>query len=76
LDKLFDDADRGANATLSIDLQSQEIRGPDGGVVKFEIEPFRKHCLLNGLDDIGLTMVKQDKIDSYEMKAKAARPWA
>ncbi|MBO0756886.1 MAG: 3-isopropylmalate dehydratase small subunit, partial [Bradyrhizobiaceae bacterium] len=76
LDKLFDDADRGANATLTIDLQSQEIRGPDGGVVKFEIDPFRKHCLLNGLDDIGLTMVKQDKIDSYEVKAKAARPWA
>ena len=76
LDKLFDDADRGANATLSIDLKSQEIRGPDGGVVKFEIDPFRKHCLINGLDDIGLTKVKQDKIDSYEAKAKVARPWA
>src|ERR1700690_4410359 len=50
LDKLFDDAERGANATLSIDLASQEIRGPDGGMVKFEIDPFRKHCLLNGLE--------------------------
>ena len=63
LEKLFDDAERGANATLSIDLEKQEIRGPDGGVVKFEIDAHRKHCLLNGLDDIGLTMVKEDKID-------------
>jgi 3-isopropylmalate/(R)-2-methylmalate dehydratase small subunit len=75
LDKLFDDAERGANATLTIDLPRQEIRGPDGGVVKFELDPFRKHCLLNGLDDIGLTLVKKDKIDSYEAKAKTARPW-
>ena len=76
LEKLFDDAERGANATLSIDLEAQEIRGPDGGKVKFEIDPFRKHCLLNGLDDVGLTMVKKDKIASYEDRAKAARPWA
>jgi len=76
LEKLFDDAERGANATLTVDLAKQEIRGPDGGVVKFEIDPHRKHCLLNGLDDIGLTMVKSDKIDSFEQKAEAARPWA
>jgi 3-isopropylmalate/(R)-2-methylmalate dehydratase small subunit len=76
LEKLFDDADRGANATLTVDLVRQEIRGPDGGVVTFEIDPFRRHCLLNGLDDIGLTMVKADKIESYEEKAKASRPWA
>ena len=76
LDKLFDDADRGANATLSVDLEKQEVRGPDGGVVKFEIDAHRKHCLLNGLDDIGLTLVKQKAIDSYEAKAKAERPWA
>ncbi len=75
LEKLFDDAERGANATLSVDLEKQEIRGPDGGVVRFEIDQFRKHCLLNGLDDVGLTMVKQDKIGAYEDKAKAARPW-
>ena len=75
LEKLFDDAERGANATLTIDLPKQEIRGPDGGVIKFELDPFRKHCLLNGLDDIGLTLVKKNKIDSYEAKAKAARPW-
>ena len=76
LEKLFDDAERGANATLSVDLAAQEIRGPDGGVVKFEIDQFRKHCLLNGLDDVGLTMVKKDKIASYEDRAKVARPWA
>ncbi len=75
LEKLFDDAERGANATLSIDLESQEIRGPDGGVIKFEIDAFRKHCLLNGLDDIGLTMQKKPSIDAYESQLKATRPW-
>ncbi len=68
LEKLFDDAERGANATLSIDLEKQEIRGPDGGVVKFEIDAHRKHCLLNGLDDIGLTMVKEKKINDFEVE--------
>jgi 3-isopropylmalate/(R)-2-methylmalate dehydratase small subunit len=76
LEKLFDDAERGANARLTIDLGRQEIRGPDGGLIKFEIDPHRKHCMLNGLDDIGLTLVKRDKIASFEEKAKAARPWA
>jgi 3-isopropylmalate/(R)-2-methylmalate dehydratase small subunit len=76
LDKLFDDAERGANATLSIDLEKQEIRGPDGGVVKFDIDAHRKHCLLNGLDDIGMTHLKRDKIKAFEQQARAARPWA
>jgi len=76
LEKLFDDAERGANATLTVNLENQEIRGPDGGVVKFEIDSFRKHCLLNGLDDISLTQQKSAKIASYEDKAKATRPWA
>jgi 3-isopropylmalate/(R)-2-methylmalate dehydratase small subunit len=75
LDKLFDDADRGANATLTVDLEKQEIRGPDGGKVKFEIDAHRKHCLLNGLDDIGLTMEKKTSIDTYEGKAKEKMPW-
>ncbi|WID95745.1 3-isopropylmalate dehydratase small subunit [Bosea vestrisii] len=75
LDKLFDDADRGSNATLTVDLQNQSIKGPDGGEVRFEIDPFRKHCLLNGLDDIGLTMEKATKIGAYEEKLKA-RAWA
>jgi len=73
---LFDDAERGANATLSIDLEKQEIRGPDGGTVRFAIDAFHKHCLLNGLDDIGLTMVKADKIGAYETDVKSKRPWA
>ena len=75
LDKLFDDAERGANATLTIDLEKQEIRGPDGGSIKFEIDPFRKHCMINGLDDIGLTMQKSKSIDTFEAKEKAERPW-
>src|SRR5271167_1696397 len=70
LEKLFDDAERGANARLTIDLASQVIRGPDGGKVTFEIDPFRKHCLMNGLDDIGLTMEKKSSIDAYEAKTK------
>ena len=75
LDKLFDDADRGSNATLTVDLAKQEIRGPDGGVVRFEVDAHRKDCLLNGLDDIGLTMKKKSSIDTYEGKAKEAMPW-
>ena len=57
-------------------MPKQEIRGPDGGVVTFEIDPFRKHCLLNGLDDIGMTNLTKDKIDGFEEKARMARPWA
>jgi 3-isopropylmalate/(R)-2-methylmalate dehydratase small subunit len=75
LDKLMDDAQRGANATLSIDLEAQEIRGPDGGCVKFDIDPFRKHCLLNGLDDVGLTLQKDKDINAYEAKQKQSQPW-
>jgi 3-isopropylmalate/(R)-2-methylmalate dehydratase small subunit len=71
LKKLMDDASRGANATLTVDLMAQEIRGPDGGVVKFEIDEFRKHCMLNGLDSIGLTMVKEPKIRAFEEKLAA-----
>ena len=76
LDKLMDDARRGANATMTIDLPAQEIRGPDGGVVKFEIDAFRKHCLINGLDDIGLTMEKANAIADFEKQNANARPWA
>ena len=76
LAKLMDDAERGANATLSVDLRAQEIRGPDGGVVRFEIDAFKKHCLLEGLDDIGLTMKKAPAIDAYEEALASTRPWA
>ena len=69
-------AERGANATLTVDLENQEIRGPDGGVVRFDIDPFRKKCLIEGLDDIGLTMQKADKIKGFEEQAALARPWS
>jgi 3-isopropylmalate/(R)-2-methylmalate dehydratase small subunit len=70
IDKLLDDAARGANATITIDLAKQEISGPDGGKITFEIDPFRKHCLLNGLDDIGLTEQNLDKITAFEARRK------
>ncbi|MCR9237921.1 MAG: 3-isopropylmalate dehydratase small subunit [Alphaproteobacteria bacterium] len=76
LDKLMDDAERGSNATLSIDLESQQIHGPDGGVINFEIDAFKKHCLLNGLDDIGLTMEKVASIDAFEASQAETQPWA
>src|SRR5512142_2537126 len=66
IDKLLDDASRGANARITIDLAAEEIRGPDGGVIKFDIDPFRKRCLMEGLDDIGLTMEKADAIADFE----------
>ena len=75
VDKLMDDANRGSNATVSIDLEKQEIRGPDGGKIKFEIDPFRKHCLMAGLDNIGLTLEKSKAIKAFEDKAATARPW-
>jgi len=76
VDKLMEDAERGANATLTVDLENQEIKGPDGGTIKFEIDAFKKHCLLNGLDDIGLSLEKEDKINAFEEKQKAAQPWS
>ncbi len=75
VDRLMDDAERGANAMVSIDLAAQEIRGPDGGVIKFEIDAFRKKCLIEGLDDIGLTLQKGKQIDTFEQKHRAAQPW-
>lgn len=76
VDKLMEDAERGANATVSVDLVAQEIKGPDGGTIKFEIDPFRKHCLLEGLDDVGLTLQKEDKITAFEKTLEGAQPWA
>jgi len=75
IDKLMDDASRGSNAVIEIDLEKQEIKGPDGGTVHFDIDPFRKRCLLEGLDDIGLTMEKKSSIDDFEQKQKESQPW-
>ena len=75
LEKLLDDASRGSNATLTIDLEAQSIRGPDGGTIHFEIDPARKHKMLNGLDDIGLTMERGSQISGFELSVAAERPW-
>jgi 3-isopropylmalate/(R)-2-methylmalate dehydratase small subunit len=75
VDKLMDDAERGANAVVTIDLENQVITGPDGGSIAFEVDAHRKHCLLNGLDDIGLTMEKVDAIDAFEADLQARQPW-
>ena len=74
VDKLMDDAKRGSNATISIDLASQTIQGPDGGTISFQVDAFRKQCLMEGLDDIGLTLQKGTAIDDYEVKL-ASEPW-
>ena len=75
VDKLMDDAQRGANAVITVDLENQTITGPDGGTISFEVDAFRKHCLLNGLDDIGLTLEKAAAIDTFEKQAAQSRPW-
>jgi len=75
LEKLLDDASRGSNATLTIDLEACEIYGPDGGVLPFTLDEFRRHCLLNGFDDIGLTMQKSSHIDHFEAELATQQPW-
>ncbi len=73
--QLMEDAGKGANAVLTIDLENQTIGRPDGETVPFQIDPFRKHCLINGLDDIALTLEKGAAIDSYETGLKLSQPW-
>ncbi|WP_296766771.1 3-isopropylmalate dehydratase small subunit [Sediminimonas sp.] len=75
VETLMRDAEKGANARMDIDLEAQTITTSDGEVITFEIDPFRKHCLLNGLDDIALTLEKAPAIDAFEGRAAAARPW-
>ena len=75
VDKLMANAEQCANASVSIDLESQKIISSDGVETSFEIDSFRKYCLLNGLDDVGLTMKKDAKIGAYEKKMKASQPW-
>jgi 3-isopropylmalate/(R)-2-methylmalate dehydratase small subunit len=71
----MEDAKRGANAVLTIDLEAQTISRPDGEIVHFDIDPFRKRCLLNGIDDIGLTEEKSAAIAAYEESRRPAKPW-
>jgi 3-isopropylmalate/(R)-2-methylmalate dehydratase small subunit len=75
LEALMDDAEKGGNARLTVDLEAQAITRPNGEIVRFEIDPFRKHCLLNGLDDIGLTMRHRNDIDGFEKAQRASQPW-
>jgi 3-isopropylmalate/(R)-2-methylmalate dehydratase small subunit len=76
LEKLMDDASRGSNAILTVDLENMEITGPDGGSITFDLDAFKRHCLLNGLDDIALTLEKTVAIDSFEKSNALSRPWA
>jgi 3-isopropylmalate/(R)-2-methylmalate dehydratase small subunit len=76
VDHLMDDARKGANARITVDLAAQTVTASDGTTYKFEVDAFKKHCLLNGLDDIGLTLEKVTSIDAYEAKAATLRPWA
>jgi 3-isopropylmalate/(R)-2-methylmalate dehydratase small subunit len=73
--KVMDDAKRGGNAVVTVDLEKQEISGPDGKTLRFELDAFRKKCLIEGLDDIGLTLEKKTKIDSYEKSKGNDFPW-
>ncbi|MEE2721458.1 MAG: 3-isopropylmalate dehydratase small subunit [Pseudomonadota bacterium] len=74
-DALLDDANRGENARIEIDLENQKIVRPDGEEIAFDVDPFRKHCLLEGLDDIGITLQSDDKISSFEDRQKQSMPW-
>ena len=75
VDQLMSDADKGENARMTVDLERQVIVRPDGDEIAFEIDPFRKHCLLNGLDDIALTLEKKESIDTFEASQNSATPW-
>ncbi len=75
VDKLLHDASSHTNTTITVDLDKQEIIRSGGNVVSFDVEPFRKHCLLNGFDDIGLTLQNEDKITTFEEVQRGAQPW-
>ncbi|MCR6629342.1 MAG: 3-isopropylmalate dehydratase small subunit [Magnetospirillum sp.] len=75
VEALLKQAENGANATFTVDLENQVITAPDGSKTAFEVDSFRKHCLLNGLDDIGLTLQKNAKIEAFEAARKQSAPW-
>jgi 3-isopropylmalate/(R)-2-methylmalate dehydratase small subunit len=72
---LMNDSEKGSNARIEVDLEAQTITSSDGNVFSFEVDSFKKHCLLNGLDDIGLTMEKSSSIDAFEKKLEIEQPW-
>ncbi|RMD49257.1 MAG: 3-isopropylmalate dehydratase small subunit [Alphaproteobacteria bacterium] len=73
--ELMEDAGKGGNARMTVDLEAQTVTDSEGRVHRFEIDPFRKHCLLEGLDDIGLTLGKLDRIEAFEARQRATMPW-
>ncbi|MCC0078257.1 MAG: 3-isopropylmalate dehydratase small subunit [Rhodobacter sp.] len=75
VDYLMDDASKGANARITVDLEAQTVTASDGTAFHFDVDPFKKHCMLNGLDDIGLTLEKVAAIDTYEKRVAAQFPW-
>ena len=75
VDVLMKDAEKGSNARIEVDLEAQTVTTSDGETFAFEVDAFKKHCLLNGLDDIGLTMEKAASIDAYESKLQVSHPW-
>ena len=75
IDILMDDASKGENARISVDLEEQTVSSTDGTIFKFEVDAFKKHCLLNGLDDIGLTYQKIEAVDQFEKKQAKITPW-
>jgi len=76
VDRLMEDASLGANAVITVDLERQEIVRPDGSRIHFDVDPFRKQCLLNGWDDIGLTMRHEKDISDFEARRRISEPWA
>ena len=75
VDVLMKDAEKGSNARISIDLETQTVTSSEGVAFNFKVDPFRKHCLMNGLDDIDLTLEKQASIQNFEQQAAVSRPW-
>ena len=75
VEALMEDAKKGSNARITVDLEAQTVTSSDGRSFSFEVDPFRKHCMMNGLDDIGLSLEKVASIDAYEKKTSTLRPW-
>jgi 3-isopropylmalate/(R)-2-methylmalate dehydratase small subunit len=75
VDELFQQVEANPGYELTVDLQAQTVTRPDGKVYKFELDEFRKHCLVNGLDDIGLTLMDHEAIAAFEAKHRASQPW-
>lgn len=74
-DLLLEDAEKGANARIEVDLEAQTITSSEGTVIEFDVDPFKKHCLINGLDDISLSLEKEDAIEAHEQKLATSQPW-